>query len=300
LLTDTISTLLHQGLVTLDVVGQDGMRVRAHAGSSSFRRKKTLKKCRDEAREHIRKLREEADESDKDAGNARREAAQKRAAEDRERRIEKALEELAEFEKQKEQQKKGTGENARCSTTDPESRNMKMGDGGFRPAFNVQFGTDGGSRIIVGVDVTNSGSDQGKMSPMHEHICERYGKTPDKYLVDGGFATNDDITKLEQSGSEVHAPIHGEKRMREKGKDPYARQRRDSDETFAFRQRMSTDEAKKLFRQRPSIAEFPNAECRNRGLRQFPVRGLKKAKTVALLHAITFNFMRMLNLGFIT
>ena len=36
LLTDTIATLMHQGLVTLDMVAQDGMRVRASAGISSF------------------------------------------------------------------------------------------------------------------------------------------------------------------------------------------------------------------------------------------------------------------------
>ena len=101
-------------------------------------------------------------------------------------------------------------------------------------------------------------------------------------------------------GSKTIAPVHGEKRMRQKGNDPSARQPGDSDEMFAFRQRMDTEEAKQLYKQRPSIAEFPNAECRNRGLQQFRVRGLKKVKTVALWHAIVFNFMRMINLRCVT
>ena len=66
---------------------------------------------------------------------------------------------------------------------------------------------------------------------------------------------------------------------------------------FAFRQRMATDEAKAILKQRPSIAEFPNAECRNRGLQQFRVRGREKVRTISLWYAITFNFMRMLHQG---
>jgi transposase len=298
LLTDTVATLMHQELVTLEVVAQDGMRVRASAGGSSFRRRKTLEKCREEAREQVRKLREESEnEADAAASDARREAAQKRAATDRETRIERALEELEQLHEQKEKKKKGTGKTARSSMTDPEARKMKMADGGFRPAYNVQFATDGDARVIVGVDVTNSGSDGGQMSPMHEQVRQRYDKTPDQYLVDGGFAGSEEITKVERRGSQVLAPILGEEKLREKGIDPYSRQPKDSDESFAFRQRMATDEAKARYKDRPSIAEFPNAECRNRGLSQFRVRGLEKVKTVTLWYALTFNFMRMMNLG---
>ncbi len=298
LLSDTVATLMHQGLVTLEMVAQDGMRVRANAGSSSFRREKTLEKCHAEARQQVQKLREESEnEAQQDASNARREAAQKRAAREREERIEAAKEQLKELQEQKEKREKGSGEKARCSTTDPEARNMKMGDGGFRPAYNVQFATDGDTRVIVGVDVTNNGSDGGQMAPMHEKICDRYGKVPTRYTVDGGFTTIADVTAVEQRGSQVLGPIHAEERLRANGKDPHARQRRDTDEMFAFRQRMAREDAKELYKQRPSVAEFPNAECRNRGLHQFRVRGLAKVKAVALWHAITFNFMRMINLG---
>jgi len=298
LLTDTIATLIHQGLVTLETVAQDGMRVRASAGKSSFRREKSLKECRAEAAKQVRKLREESDDdADKDVSNARRKAAVERAATERLSRVDAALKNLAELQEQKEKRKKGSGESARCSTTDPEARNMKMGDGGFRPAYNVQFATDGGTRMIVSVDVTNNGSDGGQMSPVHEDVCQRYGKVPDDYTVDGGFATNDDITKVELSGSRVAAPMTHEDRIAKRGGDPHDRRAGDSDAMFAFRERMKTDEAKAILKQRPSIAEFPNAECRNRGLQQFRVRGLEKARTATLWYAITFNFMRMLHLG---
>jgi transposase len=300
LLTDTIATLLHQGLVKLEIVAQDGVRVRAHAASDSFRQEKTLKDHQRKAREHIQKLREESEnEQQRGEADARTQAAQQRAAREREERIEQALEELAKLKEQREKRKKGSGEGARASTTDPQARNMKMADGGFRPAYNVQFATDGDVRMIVGVDVTNSGSDRGQMASMHEKINKCYDKIPEKYMVDCGFATKHDITTVEKKGSQVFAPIHGEKKMREKGTDPHARQPNDTDEVHGFRQRMATEEAKELYKQRPSIAEFPNAECRNRGMTQFRVHGLEKVKAESLWYALTFNFMRMLNLGFI-
>lgn len=297
LLTDTIATLMNQGIITLETVAQDGMRVRANAGGSSFRRKKSLEQCREEAAEQVRKLREEREtEGDSDAGNVRCRAAAERAARERQERVERALQDLTKLQEQKENRKKGDGEKARCSTTDPDARNMKMGDGGFRPAYNVQFATDGQTRMIVSVDVTNNGSDGGQMAPMQEEVVRKYGKTPDHYVVDGGFVTTDDVTAVERAGSQVIAPVTRGDRIEKRGGDPHERRSGDTDEMYAFRQRMKTDEAKAILRTRPSIAEFPNAECRNRGLRQFRVRGLEKVYTAALWYAITFNFMRMLHL----
>ena len=300
LLTDTIATLLHQKIVTLETVAQDGMRVRAHAGSGSFRRKKSLEKCRQEAAEQVQRLRDESDDDSAnghDASNARRRAAVERAAREREELVAEALKNLEQLQQQKEQRKKGSGEQARCSTTDPEARQMKMGDGGFRPAYNVQFATDGGARMIVSVEVTNNGSDGGQMSPMHADVCEKYDKIPANYTVDGGFSTIEDITAVEERGSRVAAPMTHEDRITKRGGDPHARRAHDTDAMFAFRERMRTDDSKAILKQRPSIAEFPNAECRNRGLSQFRVRGLEKVRTATLWYAITFNFLRMSHLG---
>lgn len=300
LLTDTIATLMHQEIVTLQTVAQDGMRVRANAGSNSFRREKTLEQCRAEAAEQVRRLREESeDDSQTDASDHRRRAAAKRAATERQQRVEAALENLAELQQNREKRKKGAGAQARCSTTDPDARQMKMGDSGFRPAYNVQFATDGDTRMIVSVDVTNNGSDGGQMAPMHQNVSQTYGKVPENYTVDGGFATIDDITAVERAGSRTIAPIPHADKVRRDGGDPHARGRRDTDEMFAFRQRMKTEEAQAALKQRPSIAEFPNAECRNRGLHQFRVRGLEKVRAVTLWYAVTFNFMRMRHLGLV-
>ena len=88
-----------------------------------------------------------------------------------------------------------------------------------------------------------------------------------------------------------------EEQITTRGGDPHARRAKDTDEMFAFRQRRPTEDSPAVMKRRPSIAEFPNAECRNRGLHQFRVRGLAKVRTVSLWYAITFHWMRMWQLA---
>jgi transposase len=298
MLTDSVTGMIKSGLVTLQSIGQDGMRVRASAGASSFRRQPSLEQLHQAAQEHVEQLhRKDVDDSDAHNQNARQRAAQKRAADERARRIAEAIEQVKDLREQKEKRQKGDGEKARCSTTDPDARRMKMGDGGTRPAYNFQFATDGDSRVIVAVDVTSSGSDRGQMAPMHEKVVETYGRVPNEVLVDSAFATKDDVTTVERTGSKVVSTVHGAESMERRGADPYARRRGDSDEYAAFRSRMGEEVWKERYKQRPGIAEFPNAECRNRGCRLLLVRGLERVRSVALLYASTINLMRMMNLG---
>ena len=184
----------------------------------------------------------------------------------------------------------------RASTTDPEARRMKMGDHGTRPAMNVQFASDGDARLIVAVDVTSQGSDSGLMKPVYDTVCERYDVVPDNYLVDGGFGKKEDVTSLESRGTKVYAPLYAEQQQLDKGEDPYAAREGESAEMTAHRERMGTAAGKAMYRRRSAIAEFPNADCRNRGLHQFRVRGRKKAKAQTLWHVLVYNFLRMRNL----
>jgi transposase len=312
LLVESVATLLNQDLVSLNRVAQDGMRVRASAGKDSFHRQATIEEHLRQAKQQVETLRGEQDgdaqgndeqdgarEGDADPGHKRRQAAQRRAAEDRQKRIELALIEREKLQAQKAKQPRNADVEARASTTDPEARVMKMGDGGFRPAFNVQFVTACDSRIIVGVDVTNEGSDNGQMSPMIEQLERNFGAKPKEYLVDGGFNSRDDTTCVEQRDIAVYAPVKSEKKLLAEGKDPYARRPGDTDEYYAHRQRMKSEEAKEIYKQRCSTAEFPNAGCRNRGLHQFPVRGQKKVKCIALWHALVHNLKMIVHHGWL-
>ncbi|UUO08205.1 IS1182 family transposase [Blastopirellula sp. J2-11] len=296
LLTQSVATLLHQELIDLNRVAQDGMRVRASAGSSSFRRKPTLEKCLQEAEEQLKVLREERESDDVSAEDRRVKGARERAARERAERVQAALEEREKIVPKMERRKKGSGDEARASTTDPEARKMKMGDGGFRPAYNVQFATTTETRVIVGLDVVNAGTDGGQLQPMYEQLIERYSQRPEEYLADAGFSNLEAITHLEANGTNVYLPITDEEKKRSQGRDPHAPMPGDSQEVEAWRARMGTDEAKEIYKERASSAEFSNATCRNRGLNQFNVRSLAKAKAVALWHALAHNFQRLLAL----
>jgi hypothetical protein len=175
LLTQSVAVLVNKGLVKLERVAQDGMRVRASAGAGSFRRRSTLELCLEQARVQVQTLKGEID-ADPNASNRRRRAARERAAKERGARLAQALNELAEVEKQKNKKKavaKKENETEeqyrkrsqpRASSTDAEARVMKMADGGFRPAYNVQLASTPHSQIIVGVEVNNCGSDGGQLS----------------------------------------------------------------------------------------------------------------------------------------
>jgi transposase len=298
LLTESVASLLSAGLVELKRVAQDGMRVRASAGISSFRRRRKLEECYAAAEEQVAALRAEAEEADPAASSRREQAARERAARERAERLRQALEEMGKLEAQKESREKGSKEKARVSTTDPESRIMKMPDGGFRPGYNVQFSTTTDTQVIVGVEVINSGSDGGQLAPMNEQIYERYGKSPDESVVDGGFSTLADIEALATSehGSTVYAPVKDEEKKRKKGEDPFAPRPGDSAAVAAWRQRMGTTEAKEIYRDRAATAECVNAIARNRNLWFIRVRGLVKARAIALWYALAHNLRRALAL----
>ena len=287
LLTHSVAVLREQGLVDLNRVAQDGMRVRASAGAASFRRRPTLEECLVEATEQVQRLRAEL-EDDPGAGPRRQQQAQKRAAREREERLREALKRLPELEAKKKADEKAK---ARCSNTDPEATVMKMGDGGFRPAYNFQFATATDSQIIVGVEVTTSGSDQGQLAPMVEQIHERFGQRPQELLVDGGFASHADIAAVStpDQGGVVYAPVPEPKDPK---RDRYTPREGDSAAVAAWRVRMGTAQAKEIYKERAASVECVNALARNRGLRQLTVRGRLKAKAIALWYAIAHNLRR--------
>jgi transposase len=291
LLTDNLAALMAAGVVKLKAVAQDGMRVRASAGAGSFRREDKLKGYLEAARQRVEALKQQVDE---DPGRERRRshAARQRAAKEREARIEAALARLPELAKIKQRQGKKP-EAARASSTDAHASVMKMGDGGFRPAYNVQYGTDTESQIIVGVEVVTSGSDQGRLVPMVEQVTERCGQTPSEWLVDGGYPAHEQIDAVSQR-TVVLAPVPEPK---DPDVDAHQPKAGDSQAVAEWRQRMATDQAKQRYKERAATAECVNAQARNRGLIRLSVRGLAKVKGVAVLFALAHNLMRTARLA---
>ena len=293
LITQVLALLMKQDLVDLSRVAQDGTRVRASAGAASFRREQTLQALMQEARTHLEAVTREAADP---VISARRAAARQRGAQQRIERLEAALTQIPEVTETK--QRSGAKDaTVRVSTTDPDARVMKMGDGGFHPAFNVQFATTTDqARVIVGVEVTNRGSDAGQSTPMLQQIEQRTGVRPDEMLVDGGYAQHEAIDHAAEQKVTVYAPVP--KPRKGDTRDPHAPHADDSEAVAAWRQRMGTDEAKAIYKQRAATAETVNADAKeHRGLDGFAVRGLDKVLGSASLFALTYNVLRLITLG---
>jgi len=289
-----IATMRAEGLASLDKLGQDGMRVRANAGSGSFKKAEKLSQLLEEAEQRWDQLQQEFEQTQRTSAE---QAAQTRAARERIERLKQAREEVKQVAEQREKRKKGDGETARASITDPKSRRMKMADGGTRPAYNVQFDTDLDSLIIMGDDVVQSGSDSGQIEPMVQQIEADQGPLPEdsEYYVDGGFCSHADLESMDGRGVTVFAPVKAVAKKKQKGEDPFAPKRGDTPAVAGWRQRMGTEEAQEKYKQR-SKTEYPNATCRNRGLQQFLVRGLDKVRTVVMWYVLTHNLFRMVAL----
>jgi transposase len=290
LFTQVLGVMLHHDLIALTRVSQDGLRVRASAGTDSFRRRKSLKKCLKEARRQVERVKQLADDPEH---RARQQAAQERAARERVERLKQAMEQLKKVEQQRAQQtggRKATGE-PRASTSDPEARNMRMGDGGHRPAHNVQLATETKNNVIVGVAVTNIGSDSGQALPMLEQVGQRTGQRPKEYLVDGGYTDKQTVDEMAAHHVTLYGPV-----VERWGQDPHATKMTDSAARAAWRKRMATPAAKEIYKERAQYSERVNADLKTRRtLSQFLVRGSEKVLCVVLWNALAYNLLRWLS-----
>jgi transposase len=294
LLTQTLTALVHHDVVKLERVAQDGTRIRASAGRSSFRKRGRLETLRAEMAERVATLKRELDAAPPEAAPPEA-ATPKRALQEAERRlsrVDQALQTMQSLESMKAAQKpKASKRRApRASTTDPEARVMRMSDSGYRPAYNVQIAADAASRAIVGVDVTNCGSDANESASMREQIQRRTGRGVRDHLMDGGYVKLSAIRQAERAGVTVYAPVPQSKKS---GIDPHAPRPGDGPAIVAWRARMATAEAKGIYRRRAATIETVNGDWKqHRGLRQFAVRGLSKARCVTLLFALMYNLTR--------
>src|SRR6201989_238616 len=275
LLSEHLAALAKAGLVDLETLAQDGVRVRASAGAASFRREATLDKHLVQAEAVVENLKREVD-ARSDASNQRIKAAKERAARERHARVKAAQAALAEIKQQREA-REDTRDNGkkpkepRASTTDADARVMKMADGGFRPAYNVQVTSAAGQPIVVDIEVCNTGSDRGLMRPALERQRTRPGGLPKRHLVDGGFGSAEDIEREHAQGIDIFCS----RTQSRHGTDPHLPRRGDGPGVLAWRARMASEEGKARYKPR-SICECIHARWRNWDLRLFTVRGFEK------------------------
>ncbi len=301
LFTQVIASLVDKGVVRVTRISQDGMRVRVGAGKKSFRREARLEELLAEAERHVAELRRQL-ESPEGAGlSARQAAARKRAASERQERLQEAIAQLPELKRRQAERVKRTGgkrgkeiaeKEPRVSTTDAEARVMKMPNGGYDPAVNVQLAADVESRAIVGIEVSAEGSDSGGLSaPLREQVEQRTKGKVEEQLLDGGYLRREDLEAASQQGVALFIPPHTAQDRQKRGKE-LEPQKGDSEAIREWKRRMKGEEGKKIYQQRAATSETVNADLRTyRGLGRILVRGLAKARCVALWCALAYNLM---------
>ena len=167
-----------------------------------------------------------------------------------------------------------------------------MPNGGFNPAVNVQLATDTESRAILGVEVSNEGSDNAGLSePMRQQVEQRTGGKVQQHLLDGGYMRKGDLERAQTAGVELFIPPKMAQDTTRRGRELEARPG-DTAAVLAWKQRMGNETGKEIYRQRAATSETVNADLRTyRGLTQITVRGLKKARCIALWCALAYNLM---------
>jgi transposase len=302
LFTQVIASLVDKGVVAVSRVSQDGVRVRVSAGADSFRREERLQDLLRKAAEHVAELRRQVDGPEQAGQTARQRAARRRAAEDRLQRLEQAVAQLPELQRRQAEAERRAGagkqgqkvraRQPRVSTTDPQARRMKMPNGGFNPAVNVQLATDTGSRAIVGVEVSNQGSDNVGLSQlMRQQVEQRSGRQVQQHLLDGGYMCKDDIHRAHAGEVELFVPPKTARLAHHRGRELEPKPG-DSEALLEWKRRMASEEGKEIYKERAATSETVNADLRTyRGLTQITVRGLAKARCVALWCALAYNLM---------
>jgi hypothetical protein len=181
-------------VISLDQVTLDGTRIRTFAGIDTLRSKGTIEAKLEQARELLRKM--EAGEGE--SASERR----KRAQRERIERLEAARREV---EKLAETAKKD--EEPRVSTTEPEARKMKTGQGEYVSGYNVQLVVETTSNAIVNAEVTNSASDNVHFASALEQVNEQFERMPSQVLADGAYITVENLQTAEAKNVDLVGPL---------------------------------------------------------------------------------------------
>jgi len=294
LLSDSVTALVADGLVSLQDLAHDSVKVRASAGSSSYRRRGRLEALRSQMEARVATLRTELDGAP-DASIRRKKAAQLRASADRLDRLKRAQARMTELEAARARQRKkdrvdpktGKDKPVRVSTTDPSARIIANPGGERRPAYSFQITGDPRTLVAVGVSV-HDGPDAGQIRPALEQIEARYGTRPATMLADCGFCDKKDIAFAHAFGTVAIIPSNNEAK---RGDLAYATTYQDNMAGIReWRERMVKAETKELYKLRCRI-ECIFGQMRNRGLRLLRLRGREKVKAEILIHLLAHNMM---------
>jgi len=307
LMEQVLGILFAERLVGLERVTQDGTKIRAQASKRSFLDRKHLQQCLDLAKRHVAKV---------DADNGDQLVQRQEAARDRlQTKLRSALQALSIIEQAK---KQNETKPAQVSISDPDARFMRQGDGAIAPSYNVQFTTDTAQGLVVGVAVSQASNDAKELPLAMDRFQEQYGSYPAQVVdaqADQMICPENKRLRFQyfdhQPGRTIRVYIGrkeechvcpsrqaccGQSELKQTGRKITVSE--DQVPIRTFDARMNTAHAKRIYRQRARVAEFPHAWIKSKcGLRQFRCRTTSKVACEALFAALTYNFQRYMKLS---
>ncbi len=304
-------------LVGLGTIAIDGTKIRANASKRKAMTYKRMKEEETRLRKEIRELTERArkldDAEDEQYGSAGRgdgipqELARR---EDRLAAIQAAKQRLEKRQKEADDEKgrepgddaPGSGkkgkpykraygipdEKTQDNFTDPESRIMKTSTEGFQQSFNAQAAVDADEGIIIATGMTQCAADYDQLEPVLDRVEQNLGESAKIVLADAGYASEDNLQRLEDRDIDAYVATGREKKIGE-GKKP-------SRKTALGRMtaKIRTKRGQERYRKRKHIGEPPFGWIkRGLGFRQFSLRGFANVTCEWDLVCAALNLKRM-------
>jgi transposase len=295
LLTQSVTGLIAEKLITLEELMIDGTKVRAYAGRGSLCKRKRLESIEQAVAERVAALKSELDADPAEPERQRKKRALQ-AAQERAERVERARHKLTELEQEKaaraktHPQEEAEKSQPKVSVSDPEVRSMRLADGAVAPAWNVQVATANG--FIIAVDPTDRRKDSGLAPAMVAKVAERCGQVPQRLLADTTAMTQEDIVALAERHPEmtIYSPPPPERSdvTAETLRKRRWKRRHEPPAVTAWRERMASEEGQEVYRRR-KLTERAHGIIKNRGMTRFLVHRRDKVRAVCLLQALALN-----------
>jgi len=188
------------GLFGKELVAIDGSKFKAvNSKNRSFSLGK-LKKMIELEKKSVERYLEELEEADREDEGEEKELT---TAE-----LKEKIATIEQYLKQREElleEMKQSGEKQR-SLTDPDARLMKTSKG-TEVCYNVQAAVDSKHKLIVAVEVSNDGEDQGQLGQMAQEAKNGLGVDQLTVVADGGYFCAEELHKCEENGITTYVPV---------------------------------------------------------------------------------------------
>jgi hypothetical protein len=178
---------------------------------------------------------------------------------------------------------------AQYNFTDPDSQILED-KGGFVQGYNCQVATTEG-HIVVGLGVTNVAPDTHHLRGVLHSVRDTTGERPGQVVADGGYWAEENAAYCDDNGIDVYISMGREGRTAQQqvdsGPDP-------PQPNLAMRQKMSTAEAREIYRARKWMVEAPIGQIKEAmGFRRFLLRGLESVRGEWALVCMAHNLLKL-------